>query len=163
MTRIFPRIPVDIWYVVFAFIVLGLSFIFVPRKNYRSLFYEGMIFGTLFSWVIISLLTALKLFHYRIYGPFAFMNNPIWLNLAWAPAIIIFLYFKPPMRSLLPFWGYLLSFSFLSAAIDRVLHNMGLLEYLHWSPAYRFVFSLLWFFAVSYLHEKVLPRWEWQD
>ncbi len=146
------------WYPLIAFILLGVALLTVSRKDVQGLFFESLMWGFVLSLAIGATLTALHLYRYEHQGPFSFLGVPAWLVLAWSPAIMIFLYNKPRGNKPLRFWSYILAFSLLSAMLDAVLHRMGLLTYIHWSPLARFCMAAVWFWAAAYAHERHFAR-----
>ncbi|MGE5551216.1 MAG: hypothetical protein ACM3ZC_11925 [Bacteroidota bacterium] len=146
------------WYPIIAFILLSIALLTIPRKDLKSLFFESLMWGFVLSLAFMAAMNALHFFRYVHQGPFSFLGASSWLALAWSPAIMVFLYFKPPSNKPLRFWSYLLAFSLLSAVLDAVLHEMGLLRYYRWSPLARFCAAFVWFWASAYVHERYFSR-----
>ncbi len=154
MPRDILGIPLLAYYPALAFTLLGVAVLVVPRAAIKRLFPESLLFGVMLSFVFAVLTRALGLMHYVHYGPFALLGSPVWLNLAWSPAIMMFLYFKPPIRTGFLFWAYLLTFSLLSAMLNEALHRLGLLVQPHWSSLGRFMVSAFWFYAAALCNER---------
>ena len=151
----FPHV---IYYPFIAFTLLVISVVVIPRKGLRRLFLESLFWGLVLSFCFDAAMGALNIYHYRHMGAFAVLRAPIWINLAWSPAIMVYLFFKPPMKAAVAFWVYLLSFSLISAMLDDVLHKLGLLQYVHWSPLARLAVAVGWFYAAALVHEKYAPK-----
>jgi hypothetical protein len=145
-------IPLFAWYPILAIGFFALMVILVPRKRIRDLFLDGLIMGAFLSWLFALLAQGMRLIRWEHLGPFSFVNCPVWLHLAWASVIIIFIYFKPQLEQPTTLWGYILAFSWLSAMFDFVLHQLGLLTYLHWSPWVRFCLAIIWFWSAIWFN-----------
>lgn len=158
MNNGFLGIPPEAWYPMFAFALFLIALAFIPRKHMRMLFLESLVWGFFASLVYLASGSALGLFHYRRAGPFAFLGSPIWLNLAWIPAILIFLYFKPPMKKPILFWSYLLLFSLMSAMVDTSFLHLGVLEHFHWSPAATSLVAVFWYLGASIVNERYIQH-----
>ena len=151
-------IPLVLYYPFLAFTLFGMAVAIIPQPDIKRLFLESLAWGLTLSFVAEAALTVLGFFRYRYAGPFSALGSPIWLNFAWSPAIMVFLYFKPEMKKKIRFVIYLLSFSLLSAVLDVVLHKLGLLAYYHWSPIARFFLAMAWFYAAAFVHERYLAH-----
>lgn len=138
------NIPHDIYYVVFAAFMALAMIILVPRSDIKQLFAFCLIWGSVGSFLLIKIFSpgVLNLFRWEETA-FSFWSSPLVINLAWAPAFVLFLHFRPKPRHL--FALYLLTFSLVSTAIDRVFNQLGSLEYIMWNPIARFIVSLIWF------------------
>ena len=143
-----------LYYPLLAFILLGFALLVIPRREFRQLFPEGLAWGFLPSFVFVLIMHGLGFFRYRHAGAFSYLGVPVWLTMAWAPAIMVFLYFKPRVERHLEFGVYAASFSLLSAILDAVLHQLGLLVYYRWSPLARFLVTLVLFYVAGYVHQK---------
>ncbi|MGE5529932.1 MAG: hypothetical protein ACM3X6_12435 [Patescibacteria group bacterium] len=146
--------PLILYYPFLAFVLLIMALVLVPGERMRRLFLESLLFGFVLSLFFAGTMHILGVFRYAHTGAFTFLGSPVWLNLTWSPAIMLYLHFQPPINKSFLFWSYLLSFSLLSAMLDNVLHGLGLLIYLHWSPAARYVVAAAWFYAASLAHER---------
>ena len=148
-------IPVMVWwYPIIALVLLAVALLTIAGRDIEDLFYESLMWGFVLSLAFGAALTALRIFRYEHQGPFTFLGAPVWLALAWSPTIMVFLHFKPLVAKPLRFWSYILAFSLLSAMLDAVMHGMGLLAYIHWSPLARFGVAVAWFWAAAYVHER---------
>ncbi len=155
----FAGIPLFFWYTIFAFTLLIIALVSIPRRHVKVLFMESLFWGYFVSLVMSVVKIALGLYHYQHMGPFHILGSPIWLDLGWAPAVMMFVYFKPPIRQSFLFWSYLVAFCSLSADLDAVLHQLGVLVYIHWSPVARFFTVFVWLLVVAALDERYMePR-----
>jgi hypothetical protein len=132
--------------------------ILVPRDKIRDLFFDGLIMGTFLSWIFALITQKLGLLRWENLGPFGFNKGPVWLHLAWASVIIMFMYFKPQLEQPLALWAYILVFSWMSAMLDSVLNQMGLITYIHWSPWARFAVALPWFWLATWFNARVVQE-----
>ena len=86
-------IPLDWYYPLCALLMWGLAVILVPREKWKLLFWYGMIWGFLAGYIFAWLLgLALHLYEYKLLGPFKVLGANIWLNFAWIPTIMIYIY-----------------------------------------------------------------------
>ena len=148
--------PLTIYYFVFPLGLLILTVIFLNRKEIKSLFWFGIIWGTGLTTIIIFILAdILNLVKYQHVYPFTIFNLPLFFDLAWTPAALIFLHFLPK-KPRYAYYAYIIFFALLNAANDEVFHQIGLLEYIHWSPFFRFLISLPYFYwlAIHYTNLK---------
>jgi hypothetical protein len=146
-------IPVEFFYPIFTFLMLLLTMLFVPRKEFKSLFWLSFIWGfgvSIFFVLIFSEL--LNLLKWRYAFPFTFYGSPVWLNIAWLFSIMIFLYYLPTQKEWYYFTIYLFGFAFASAILDQIFMQIGLLEYIHWNPICRFFVALAWFYGAAFHH-----------
>jgi hypothetical protein len=57
-----------------------------------------MLWGTGLDLILILLFKVLNLYHYVNADPFDFYGSPIFINLAWAAAVMFFLHFLPARK-----------------------------------------------------------------
>lgn len=127
---------------------------FVPRPQFPELFWFGLLWGFLGTIAFESIFgKVLGLFNWQHIAPFEFLGQSLWVCLAWIFSIIFYLSNLPETRGWFYYLVYLLAFSIASAALDKVFYQVGLLNYLHWNPFYRFLVALVWFHG-AYLHYK---------
>ena len=147
-------IPLEYYAPVFGLFLLLLLVIFVPRERYKELFWFGLVWGFLFSTAATFLISEVfHLFHYERVKPFILFGAPLWLTFAWIPAVMLYLHFLPEGGEWYVFPLYLVGFAVAGMEIDGVLNRGGLLLYDHWTPFYRFLLSLIWFYLVA-LHYR---------
>jgi len=153
-----PGIPLELYTPVFAFFLLILLLTFVPKENFKKLFWFGLIWGYLGASVTAFFLsTVLNLFNYERIMPFIMFGSPLWLTFAWIPAIMLYLHFLPTRKEWYVFPLYLAAFSAAGMEIDGVLNRSGLLIYNHWTPFYRFLLSLGWFYLTTLHYRRWYP------
>lgn len=146
----FPGIPIEYYYPALAFLLLILVVLFIPKAEFKKLFWLSFLWGYLGSKVFVFILSELfKLFIWKKAMPFVFLGVPHWLVLGWALSMMLYLYFLPKSKEWYAFPAYLFCFSLASAALDQIFHNTGLLEYIHWNPFCRFLVALPWFYGAS--------------
>ena len=151
-------LPLLLYYPGLAFILLAIAVIAIPKAGIKRLFLESLLWGFILSFLVAVLARALNIFHYVDYGPFALLGSPVWLNFAWSPSIMVFLYFKPRISKTFLFWSYLLGFSLMSAALNESLFRLGLLIHVHWSSWARFLLAAGWFYAAALFDERYMQR-----
>ena len=158
MEKGFLDLPLVLWYPFLAFILLAIVILTMPKKKIKELFFESLAWGLLASFIFSVVIDKLHLLDHVYHGPFSLLGSPIWFNLAWSPAIMLYLYNKPPMRKTIQFWIYLLSFSLMGAMLDQAFHGLGLIKYYHWSPLVRFFVGVIWFYGAAVVNEKYMDR-----
>lgn len=149
--------PLTLYYFAFPLSLLILMVIFLNRKEIKSLFWFGLIWGTGVTTLIIFIISNIfNLVKYQHVYPFTIFNLPLFFDLAWTPAILIFLHFLPQKKLGYAYHSYIIVFCLLNAVNDEVFHQIGLLKYIHWNPFYRLLISLPYFYwvAVHYTNLK---------
>ena len=144
------RIPVGLYYLIIAFLMWGLALVLIPKEKFKPLFWYGLIWGYLaghiFAWIFG---VGLHCYEYKLIKPFRPFYANAWLNFAWIPAIMIYLFHLPTSNLWYVYPLYLVTFSLASASIDDIFHEAGLLKYYHWSSLIRFIITLTWFWGVK--------------
>lgn len=129
-------------YPLWAFIMVAISIILVPRKDYKYLLPHGIL-GTLIIAVILTVsINSIKAWKYVEIEPFSIFGISIFIFVAWGATIIIFLWTLPLD---LPDWVnylYIALFAISGVILDMTFHNLGLRLYASW---YR---SWMWFFVI---------------
>lgn len=155
----FPGVPIEYYYPALAFLLLALVVLFIPKEDFKRLFWISFLWGYLgsksFAFVVGE---VLHLYQWKHAMPFKFLGAPHWLVLGWGLAMMLYLYFLPKSKEWYVFPVYLLIFTMASAALDQIFHNAGLLEYIHWSPLHRFVLALLWFYGAARHYNYLVSR-----
>ena len=131
--------------------------VFLDRKAIKALFWFGLIWGSVLTTVIIFVCDDIfNLVKYQHAYPFTIFRLPLLFDLAWTPAIVMFLHFLPKNGPKYARHAYIIVFSLINAANDEVFHQIGLLKYIHWTPFARFLISLPYFYwlAVHYANLK---------
>ncbi len=154
------QLPHDIYYFGFGLMMFLFMAILIPREAIRKLFALSLIWGYLGSLIFVVVFTRLlNLFQWEETA-FSFAGSPFILNLAWAPALLIYFYFLPKQKHL--FWLYLVTFSLVSAGIDVIFNQLGTLQYIFWGPLGRAIVAIIWFlgatFHLNYLTERERER-----
>lgn len=149
------NIPHDIYYIAFALLLAFFMIVLIPNGERRHLLGFSLIWGYLGSFIFVEIFGVfLNMFEWQT-SPFTFGGSPLLLNLAWAPALMIYLYFLPKEKHM--FWLYLVTLSLVSAGIDSSFNKLGSLEYNQWSPVWRFIVAIVWFLAAT-LHYNYVTR-----
>lgn len=149
--------PLVLYYFAFPILLLGLAIICLDRKTFKSLFWFGLIWGSVLTTLIIFISdNLLNLVKYHHADPFTFFHLPVFFDLGWTPAIMMYLYFLPTKKTGYGFYVYILTFCIINSINDELFHQIGLLEYIHWNAFIRFLISLPYFYfvAVHYLNMK---------
>jgi len=149
-------LPLQAYLPLFASTMLGLVVLFVPRKRFAELFWLGLVWGFFANIIFVLVFSELLgLFKWQHVYPFRFLGQSIWTIFSWILTQIFYLNFIPEGDKWYRFPAYLLGFSVASAALDKVFYQLGLLNYIHWNPFFRFLVALVWFYG-AYLHYKYL-------
>ncbi len=155
----FPGVPVEYYYPALAFLLLVLVVLFVPREEFRKLFWLAFFWGYIMSkFFAIIIGSILHLYQWKHDMPFEFLGAPHWLVFGWGLALMLYFNFMPKAKEWYAFPIYLLIFSLSSAALDQIFHNAGLLEYIHWNPFYRFMFAIAWFYGAAWHYNYLVSR-----
>jgi hypothetical protein len=151
-------------YPIFALLILTLTLLFVPRPTIKQLFWFSLLWGSTVDVLLILLFRYLNLYHYLKLSPYDFFGAPMWLPLAWSPAIIIFIYFFPSRKEWYYSFFYLAAFSAIGLAIGMFFTQIGLLQEIHWNPLLRFPVQFLWFYGAiqhyRYLESPEKKIWQ---
>ena len=145
----FKEIPVEYYQPALAFLLLGLVVIFVPKEEFRKLFWLAFLWGYIGSKIFVVILDLLNFTKWEYIIPFEFLGVPHWLVFGWGLTMILFFSFMPKSKEWYAFPSYLFIFALASAALDNIFHNAGLLVYIHWNPCYRLVLTYLWFYGAA--------------
>jgi hypothetical protein len=92
------KLPNSLYYPAFALTMLFFVLVFVPRKEIKKIFWFSVLWGTGLDVLLVLLFKALNLYHYINADPFDFYGSPIFINLAWAAAVMLFLHFLPARK-----------------------------------------------------------------
>lgn len=153
-----PWIPLEYHYPLFTMIIFGLVLAFVPKNKVPQLFWTSLVWGFFVSVLFVLIFgKLLRLFHYDKADPFTFYESPIWVNVAWLGAVMLYLRFLPTREVWYVFPAYLLVFSFASMVLDKIFHQTGMLSYSGWQPFYRFLASVFLFYC-SAKHQWALEK-----
>ena len=150
------QIPLNLYYPIFALTMLFLVALFIPKAQFRHLFWISLFWGFFVCHFFILIFGALlNLFQWVHAFPYVFLSAPIFIKIAWLFSIMLYFYFLPRRNEWYVLPMYILMFSFISAALDQIFHQMGLLVYYHWNPWFRFLLAVVWFYLAQ-LHYRVL-------
>ena len=150
-----PELSNKLYYPAFALTMFIFTLAFVPRKDIKTLFWFSLIWGSGVDMFLILLFRLLNLYQYVNAMPFDFYGSPLFINLSWSPAIILFLYFLPKRPEWYVFPLYLFAFGIIGTTIGVFLNNAQLIKEIHWNELFRFPVIVLWFWASSW-HYHIL-------
>ncbi len=150
-----PTYPLFLIYPLYTSVLVLLALVLVPKKDFRTLFHWGTLYGGILDVVIIFFITYLFGFGgYKNYGPFAFMGIPFFPPLAWTNYFILYLYLLPPTKP----WNYL--FTVTTAVYDvifsNVLMNLGIFEWTFSRLVLPFGIYLFWNLLVTWTYQKFI-------
>lgn len=145
-------VPKEFYYPLFFGFMWIFILVLIPKDKLKGLFFYGLVWGFLaaypFIWIFAEWLHLFEYFHAE---PFKVFGVNLLLAGAWIPAIMLFLYYLPSDHSRYARPLYFLIFALASASIDGFFHSVGLLKYYFWSPWFRYIISLIWFWG-AYKH-----------
>lgn len=151
-----PEIPLGLYYPLFTATMLIMVVLFVPKEKYQPLFWVSLFWGFFVCHLFILIFgAAFNLFRWIHAEPFVFLHDPLFIKLAWLLAMMLYFYFLPQNKEKYVLSLYIFMFSFISAALDRVFNQVGILTYIHWNPFYRFLGALIWFYLAT-IHYRSL-------
>jgi hypothetical protein len=132
--------------------------VFIPRKELAKTFWFSLLWGSGLSLILILLFKTLNLYHYVKADPFDFYGSPIFINLAWATAVMLFIHFLPVRKERYVLPLYLSMYAVLGVFIGTFLTKAGLIVEAHWNELLRFPVVYLSFYAClkhyQYLKKK---------
>ncbi|HBE77142.1 MAG TPA: hypothetical protein DDW65_05090 [Firmicutes bacterium] len=147
----FPGVPIEYYYPALALLLLGLVVLFVPRAEFRKLFWLAFLWGYVGSKIFIVIISDFfHLIKWKHAMPFEFLGAPHWLVFGWGLSMMIYFSCLPKSKVWYAFPTYLFIFALASAALDKIFNNLGLLEYVHWNPFYRFILAAIWFYGAAW-------------
>lgn len=153
-----PPIPLNLYYPIFMLVMVAMVVLFIPREHYRHLFWISLFWGFIVCHIFIFCFGGIfQLFRWVHSFPFNFLGAPFFIKTAWLFAMMVYLYFLPKRKEWYVLPLYILMFSFVSAALDQIFHQMGLLVYKHWNPWYRFLVAIGWFFSATLHYRSLYP------
>lgn len=151
--------PFVLYYFAFPLILLLMMVTFLNRKEIKTHFWFGLIWGTVVTTLIIFMVDhVLNLVKYRHVYPFTILNLPFLFDLAWTPAILLFLHFLPRKEVRYAYHAYLITFCLINAANDEIFHQIGLLDYIHWNPFCRFLISVPYFYWLAIHYSRLAAK-----
>jgi len=130
----------------------------VPRQNIRQLFWFSLVWGAGADIFLILLLRHLNIFYYVNAAPLEFYGSPLLINLAWVPAMTLFLYHMPNRQEWYIYPLYLSIFGIFGTAIGVFLKNAGLIKEVHWNELLRFPVIIIWFHSANWHYKRLKNR-----
>ena len=151
------KLPNSLYYLAFALTMLFFVLVFIPRKILQKIFWFSTLWGVGLDLILILLFKKLNLYHYVNDAPLDFCGSPILINLSWACAVMLFIYFLPARKERYIIPLYLGTFALIGTFIGFFLINAGLIVETHWNELLRFPVVYLAFCAV-YWHYQYLKK-----
>lgn len=131
--------------------------VFIPRKEIKKVFWFSLLWGSGVDLCLILLFKILNLYHYVKADPFDFYGSPIFINLAWAAAVLLFIYFLPARKEKYVLPLYISMYAVLGVFIGVFLNKAGLIVEIHWNELLRYPVIYLWFYG-CYKHYQSLKK-----
>ena len=145
------------YYPAFALTMLFFILVFIPRQKIQKVFWFSLLWGSGVDIILIWFFKLLNLYHYVKSDPFSFYGSPIFINLAWTAAVMLFIHFLPARKEKYVFPIYLAGFAMTGVFIGVFLKNAGLIVETHWNELLRFPVIFFWFYG-CYLHYQYLKK-----
>ena len=159
-----PILSNSLYYPAFALTMFVFMLALVHRKEIKPLFWFSLVWGSGVDIFLILLFHFLNLYIYLNDMPFDFYGSPILLNLAWTPAILLFIYFMPKQTGWFSYVLYLATFGMIGTLIGFFLQNAGLIKELHWHELLRFPVITGWFYIAAWRYKifksKTVTSWK---
>lgn len=116
--------PIYYFHLIKLLIFLTLLVIVVPRAEIRRLAVYGIIFGSAYDVIGLTIGHWANLFRWTNFGPFGYNYLPLDSPIAWCAFYIIYFYLLPKQKPLL--YVFPLSGIVMSMIYSRVLVNLGM-------------------------------------
>lgn len=129
-------------YPIWALILVILSLIIVPRKDYQYLLPHGLLIGIVSGIFLIVTVNLIKAWNYVDVFPYSFLGISIFIIAAWSASTIIFLWALPEDLPVWTHYVYIALYAIIGVVIDSTFHNLGLRPYADWYK------SWMWFIVV---------------
>ncbi|WP_075366905.1 hypothetical protein [Desulfosporosinus metallidurans] len=135
----------------FALGILFLMVVFIPRGEIQKLFWFSVLCGAGLNLSIEYIFVHIGLTRYEHIIPFNFGVLPIWTVLAWAPAVMLFIYFLPQRKETYIRWMYILLWSIFTWGVAVIFSNLGILVFIKGGPWIWFITGFVCYpFIIKY-------------
>lgn len=141
--------PYLYYYLTFAFGLLFLILVFIPKQELKKLFWFGILWGSALDFIVEHIYHFLNLTRYRHTEPFNIGALPLWTILAWAPAVMLFIYFLPQRKERYIYWTYIVIWSSFICSVAVILKQIELLTFINGGPWIWFIGSFVFLFLMS--------------
>lgn len=149
------KLSINLYYPAFALTMLFFVLVFIPRAELKKTFWFSVLWGTGLDLILVLLFKVLNIYHYVKAEPFDFYGSPIFINLAWAAAVMLFIHFLPARKEkyILPL--YISLYAVLGMFIGVFLTKAGLIVETYWNELLRFPVVYLSFW-IGFKHYQYL-------
>lgn len=113
-------------YPIWALIMVALSLVLVPRKDYSYLLPHGFLGAAITGFVLILQINYIKGWLTVDAFPFSFLGASVFIIAAWGAAKIIFLWALPEDLDRWTHYLYIALYAMAGVIIGSVFHNLGL-------------------------------------
>jgi hypothetical protein len=151
------KLSSSLYYPAFALTMLFFVLVFIPRKEIKKIFWFSSLWGSGVDLILILLFKTLNLYRYVKASPFDFYGSPIFINLSWSAAVMLFIHFLPIRKEKYVLPLYLSIYGIFGVFIGVFLTNAGLIVEIHWNELLRFPVIYLWFYG-CYKHYQYLKK-----
>ncbi|MGE5606104.1 MAG: hypothetical protein ACM3YE_10495 [Bacteroidota bacterium] len=127
--------------------MLAFALVVVPRQEIRKWFWFSLLWGSTIDGSLIILFRILNLYYYDKLEPFNFLGAPMWIPLAWSPAIILLVYFYPNRKEWYYRAFYIAAYSMMGVGVGLFFKQAGLIKEIHWNEFLRFPVHMIWFYG----------------
>jgi hypothetical protein len=129
-------------YPAFAFTLLAVSFILVPRERYRIMLPIIILGLILHGAALFFFINVLAAFRFAAAEPFALLGIPVFISISWIPSFALFLWGLPEKLPRWTHYAYIAAFALIGVFIDMSFQSLGL------QPASAWYRSWMWFFPL---------------
>ncbi|HBR29897.1 MAG TPA: hypothetical protein DD734_09680 [Firmicutes bacterium] len=147
--------PLFLIYPLYTGVLVLLALALIPKKDLRTLFHWGVLYGGVLDVVIFLLITDLfGIGGYKNYGPFSYLGIPFFPPLAWTSYFILYLYLLPSTKP----WNYIFTVTtaVYNMIFSNVLMNLGIYEWTFSRLILPFFLYLLWNLLVTWTYQKFI-------
>lgn len=137
-------------YPIWALIMVALSLVLVPRKDYRYLLPHGFLGAVITGFVLILQINFIKGWVTVDAFPFSFLGASVFIIAAWGAVKIIFLWALPEGLDRWTHYLYIALYAMAGMIIEYVFQNLGLRPHASWYSGWMWFFPLYLLFWIDY-------------
>lgn len=137
-------------YPIWALIMVALSLVLVPRKDYSYLLPHGFLGAAITGFVLILQINYIKGWLTVDAFPFSFLGASVFIIAAWGAVKIIFLWALPEDLDRWTHYLYIALYAMAGVIIGSVFHNLGLRPHASWYSGWMWFFPLYLLFWIDY-------------
>lgn len=140
----------------FALGILFLVMVFIPKGEIQRLFWLSALWGSGSNFIIEYIFVLAGLTQYEHIMPFNIGVLPLWTILAWALAVMLFIYFLPQRKEKYIRWMYILLWSTFTWFVAVIFRNLGILVFIKGGP-------WIWFITGLVMYPIIIKYYQFQE